>query len=101
MYSLHLCPFLRDVTSRECPLREGPLYLYYFQNAYLKPDLYEDIPSLCERSSTLISEIFINPDAIITRLIHNIYTFKLQVTVMAVCNCYHHHGKDVLFSILP
>jgi hypothetical protein len=49
------------------------------QGAYMKPDLYENIPGLCEKSYGLINDVFSNPDTIMAKLVQNIYHVKLQV----------------------
>ncbi|KAK2162172.1 hypothetical protein LSH36_102g02090 [Paralvinella palmiformis] len=48
------------------------------KGAYRKPDLYQDIPSLCEKSYALINEVFNNPDTIMAKLVQNIYHVKIQ-----------------------
>jgi predicted HD phosphohydrolase len=52
----------------------------FLQNAFNKPDLFDDIVPLCRRTNELITEVFSNHDAVMAKFIQNIYHNKLHVS---------------------
>ncbi|ELU10626.1 hypothetical protein CAPTEDRAFT_182979 [Capitella teleta] len=51
------------------------------KGAYTKPDIYLDIPSLVKHSHALATDVFTNPDAVMSKFLLNVYQSKLQVFV--------------------
>lgn len=52
----------------------------FLQNAFYKPDLFDDIVPLCRRTNELITEVFSNHDAVMGKFVQNIYHNKLHVS---------------------
>ena len=52
------------------------------KGAFLRNDVFEDIPPLCAKTNKLINEVFTTPEVVMAKLVLNIYTSKLQVNVM-------------------
>ena len=50
------------------------------QNAFVRHDVFEDIPPLCARTNAVITEVFSNPEMVMAKLVLNIYHGKLQVS---------------------
>ena len=48
------------------------------KGAFLRGDIFLDIPPLCEMSYALIKDISSNPDPIMTKLVMNVYQGKLR-----------------------
>ncbi|XP_013404550.1 exocyst complex component 5 [Lingula anatina] len=48
------------------------------RGAFLKPGIFDEILPLCEKTSELINEVFINPEAVMTKFVLNIYHRTLQ-----------------------
>jgi len=53
--------------------------ILYLQGAFLRSDVFEAIPPLCQRTSAIINEVFSSPDTVMTKLVLNIYQGKLEV----------------------
>ncbi|KAK3093226.1 hypothetical protein FSP39_012945, partial [Pinctada imbricata] len=48
------------------------------KGVYMKPDPFDDVLPLCERTSALINNVFSNPDAVMVKFVQNVYNGKLQ-----------------------
>lgn len=59
------------------------------QGAFLRSDVFEAIPPLCQRTSAIINEVFSSPDTVMTKLVLNIYQGKLEVLphLDVFCSC--------------
>lgn len=48
------------------------------RNAFVRHDVFEDIPPLCARTNSLICEVFNNPEMVMSKFVLNIYHGKLS-----------------------
>ncbi|KAK7502742.1 hypothetical protein BaRGS_00005992 [Batillaria attramentaria] len=48
------------------------------KNAYTKDKLFEEVVPLCERTWMLITEVFVNPDAVMGKFVQHIFQHKIQ-----------------------
>ncbi len=46
----------------------------------MRSDVFEDIPPVCAKTNLVINEVFTNPEVVMSKLVLNIYTSKLQVS---------------------
>ncbi|CAO2590681.1 Exocyst complex component 5, partial [Lemmus lemmus] len=48
------------------------------EGAYLRNDIFEDAAILCQRVNKQVGDIFSNPEAVLAKLIQNVFEIKLQ-----------------------
>ncbi|XP_078314099.1 exocyst complex component 5-like [Crassostrea virginica] len=48
------------------------------KGAYQKPDPFDDVVPLCNRSSEMIADVFSNPESVMAKFVQNIFHGKLQ-----------------------
>lgn len=53
------------------------LYLS-FQNTLLGKDIFSAVLPLCKKNYTVISNVFLNPDQVMSKFVLNIFHLKLQ-----------------------
>lgn len=51
------------------------------KGAYQKPDPFDDVVPLCNRSSEMIADVFSNPESVMAKFVQNIFHGKLQVNL--------------------
>ena len=49
-----------------------------YQGAFLRGDIFLDIPPLCEMTYSLIKEVFANPEQIMSKFVLNVYHVRLK-----------------------
>ncbi len=52
----------------------------------MRSDVFEDIPPVCAKTNLVINEVFTNPEVVMSKLVLNIYTSKLQVRKHELCH---------------
>lgn len=57
---------------------------YILQGTLNKATLFQDIPALCEKLDKVIREVFAYPEAVVDKLVVNIFQGRLQVSYFCV-----------------